>query len=366
MPHRRRSITPLYVIVAVVMTGGFALFAARHSADARRLVENLGTLDARYAAMGIVCSGLAIVNRGLLNRAAHRAVGIDAGAAAMTQTAAMGFAAQKMVKSAGAVGLAVFVREGRRRGHAPGEVAAACVLSAVASFVALGVLLVAAIVVLAASGRLTGWWIAAAVGFALYATTVAVVAVVVARSRSAALRLWTVGQRVRDRILRRDESNVDTMVTDQLFDALATARGRGAEVRTLLAHGVASKALGALMLAAAVAAVGLPVTSSGAIVVYATALAASMVTIVPGGVGTVEGSTTALLVASGAALAPATLAVVLFRGFDLLMPVAAGAVVARGRLRAPAEAVDGPGADQADDVVGADGPATASAIAVAA
>lgn len=365
MNHRRRSTSPWFLLAAVVVVCGAVVFATRHAAGARHLAGSLGSLDARFVAMGVVCSGLAIVNRGLLNRAAHRAVGIDAEAAAMTRTAAIGFAAQKLVKSAGAVGLAVFVREGRRRGHAPGEVAAACVLSAIASFVALGVLLVTAIVVLAASGRLTGWWIAAAIGFGLYACAVLVVGLVVARSRPAAVRLWTVGHRIRGRMSRRDVGPVDVTIPNQLFDALGTLRGRGSDIRALLAHGVASKVLGALMLATAVSAVGVPVGSAEAIVIYATALAASMVTIVPGGVGTVEGSTTALLVASGAALAPATLAVVLFRCFDLLMPVGAGALAARGRLRPVGEQVDtepvacGEMADRAD-VPGAAGVAGAA------
>lgn len=338
MPHHRRSTKPLVVIGAIAVVVGAALFTATYAADARRLVAGLGTVDPGFLLVGIVLSVLAIINRGLLNRAAHRAVGIDADAAEMTQTAAIGFAAQKLVRSAGAVGLAVFVREGRRRGRAPGEVAAACVLSAVASFLALGVLLTVAIALLAMSGRLDGWWIAAAAGFGLYATTVAVIGTVVARSRALALQLWITGQRLRHRIMRRevpDADAVDVSVPHHLFDAVSAARERRGDLRVLLLHGVASKVLGALMLAAAVAAVGLPVDSSGAIIVYATALAASMVTIVPGGVGTVEGSTAALLVASGAALAPATLAVVLFRCFDLLMPVAAGAVAAKGSLRAP-------------------------------
>ena len=47
-------------------------------------------------------------------------------------------------------------------------------------------------------------------------------------------------------------------------------------------------------------AVGLPITAAGALVIYATALAASLLTIIPGGIGTVEASTTALLIGAGA------------------------------------------------------------------
>ena len=77
----------------------------------------------------------------------------------------------------------------------------------------------------------------------------------------------------------------------------------------------------------------LPITAAGALVIYATALAASLLTIVPGGIGTVEASTTALLIGAGATAGAAALAVALFRLFDLWLPVLTGAAVARRDAR---------------------------------
>jgi uncharacterized membrane protein YbhN (UPF0104 family) len=104
-------------------------------------------------------------------------------------------------------------------------------------------------------------------------------------------------------------------------------------MRDLLLHAVLSKLLGALALTAAVTAVGLPVDAAGALVIYATALAASMLTIVPGGIGTVEASTAALLIGAGATAGAAAVAVALFRLFDLWLPVITGAAVARRDVR---------------------------------
>jgi uncharacterized membrane protein YbhN (UPF0104 family) len=104
-------------------------------------------------------------------------------------------------------------------------------------------------------------------------------------------------------------------------------------MRELLFHAVLSKVLGALALTAAIAAVGLPVSAAGALIIYATALAASLLTIVPGGIGTVEASTTALLIGAGATAGGAALAVALFRLFDLWLPVLTGAAVARRDAR---------------------------------
>jgi uncharacterized membrane protein YbhN (UPF0104 family) len=331
MNVRRRIIT---VAIATVLCAFGVAFIVRNGASAGQLIRGLGSIDIAVAALGLACSALAIGNRGLLNRAAHRAVGLEAGVGAMTHTAAVGFAAQKMVKSAGAVGLAVFVRHGRRRGHAAGAVAAACVLTASASFIALGVLLVAALAVLAATGALTGWWIAAAIAFAVYTLLLTPLAIFVLRSPRAAAWAWRCGQRARRMVpwSKRRESD-DAPFPTELLDAVASARSRPDAMRDLLLHAVLSKLLGALALAAAVTAVGVPVNAGGALVIYATALAASMLTIIPGGVGTVEASTAALLIGAGATAGAAALAVALFRLFDLWVPVLTGAAAARRDLR---------------------------------
>ncbi len=333
MSTRRRIIA---TVGALVVAAFASAFVAGNVGFVKQLVAGATSIDPRVAVLGIACSGLAIANRGALNRCAHRAVGLDVGVGAMTHTAAVGFAAQKLVRSAGAVGLAVFVRHGRRRGHASGPVAAACLLTAGASFAALGILLGLVVAVLAVGDRLTGWWIAAAIGFTLYSTLVALVVVVVVRSRRVAMSSWALGQRMRRRMRRRRTTDrADAAFPTELFDAIGAARARRDVMGHLVFHAVVSKLLGAMMLAAAILSVGLPVGANEALVIYATALAASMLTIVPGGVGTVEVSTAALLMAAGASAGAAAVAVALFRLFDLWLPLLTGLVLARGELERP-------------------------------
>ena len=320
MRSRLRHILPATIAVALV-----ALFALGHGAPIERVVAHLGDLRPVPVLLGVLVAALAMVNRGWMNQVAHEAVGLDTGSTEMTRAAAVGFAAQKLVKSGGAAGLAVFVRHGRRRGHAAGSVIAACVLTAAAAFLALGGLLAITIVTLAATGRLTGWWIAASIGFGVYTVIVSIAAVVLVRSRPAAAWCWNRVQRLR----RRPQTHMPT----GWFDALDVGRRRPAVLVRLLGHAVLGKLLGALILATAVASTGLDLGPTDALIVYATALAASMVSIVPGGVGVVEGSLVALLVAGGAAAAPAALAVAVFRLFDLWLPVLAGALAARGEWR---------------------------------
>lgn len=321
-------------VLAIVVAAFVGVFVVRNSAPIGELFGSIGSIDTTIALLGVSCSVLAMANRGMLNRAAHRAVGLEAGMGAMTHTAAVGFAAQKMVKSAGAAALTVFVRHGRRRGYNPAEVAAACVLTALASFVALGSVLIFAMGTLAATGRLTGWWFAAAIGFAIYATIVIALSVAIARRPQVAIWVWQLGQRIRRRLPRGDRTGAsDAPFPDELFDAFAAARRRPAAVRQVVVHAALSKLLGAMMLATAMMASGLATTMIDALLIYAAVLAASMVTIVPGGFGTVEGSMAALLLASGATAGAAALAVGLFRLFDLWLPVLTGAAAARLKLR---------------------------------
>ncbi len=313
-----------HILMIAVAAGLLAVFASGYGEPVRFMIGRIGDLRPIPVVVGVAVSMLAMWNRGWMNQVAHEAVGVRCGATEMTRTAAVGFAAQKVVKSAGAAGLAVFVRHGRRRGHQPGAVVVACVLTAVAAFLALGGLLAIAIGVLAATDRLTGWWIAAAVGFSLYAVVVIVGAVVVIRSRSTVSWAWDRVQRLR----RRPPTPMPT----GWFDALDVGCRRPTGLVRLVGHAVLGKLLGATVLTAALAATGLDVGPSDALIVYATALAASMVAIVPGGVGVVEGSLVALLVADGADAGPAALAVALFRVLDLWLPVLAGFIAARGEL----------------------------------
>jgi uncharacterized membrane protein YbhN (UPF0104 family) len=318
---------------ALVVTVLASAFVYRNAGSLAPVRDRIGHLDHRMACVGLMCSAVAIVNRGLLNQSAHRAVGLDAGLGAMTQTSAVGFAAQKIVKPSGAAGLAVFVRHGRDRGHDAGTVTAACMLTAAASFSALGILLGCVVAVLAVTDQLSGWWIAAAAGFGATALAVVAVSALFLRSQGMATRVWSIGVSTVRRLRRRTGDGPVSPLPDDLFRGVAQARQRRRTLARVVLHAVVSKGLGALMLAAAVAASGLPVAVTDALIIYATALTASIVTIVPGGIGVVESSTAAMLIASGASAGGAALAVALFRVLDLWLPLALGALLARRGIR---------------------------------
>jgi uncharacterized membrane protein YbhN (UPF0104 family) len=324
------------LLIAATLIGFALVFLRSQLAPAGDLVGRLSSVDPRLAVMGLAVSSAAIVNRGMINRAAHAAVGLDVGVGEMTRTSAVAFAAQKFMKSAGAVGLAVFVRHGRRRDRAAGTVATACVLTAVGAFVGLGVVLAVTIGVLATTGRLTGWWLAAAAGFGVWSILVGVVGAALLRGRRTAAWVWTRIQRVRRWRGRLAPGAIDPPMPTAVFEALDRSRRHRGALRRLVAHCVLGKCLGAAMLFVALVAAGVTTGPTEILVVYATALAASLLSILPGGIGTVEGSTMALLVAGGADPAAAVLAIGLFRAFDLWLPLLVGAALARTEAREPA------------------------------
>jgi uncharacterized membrane protein YbhN (UPF0104 family) len=323
------------VIVAVLMAGAVAFAITNGPA----LAAAVGGL--RHAALGPMLAGLAlsaiaIVNRAATNRAAHLAVGLDVPRWSMLRPTTAGFAADKIVRSGGVSGATVLVRHGTRHSYPHGSVLAATLLARVASFAALGILMTGAVIALLLSGHLTTLWLAAAIGFVVYALVAAVIAIVLIRRRDLAERLWAGLARRAPRIA----ASVGPDPVGEVATALTAARCNGPLVRRVMAHAIGGKALGVAMLLAAGLAVGLPISATGALVAYATALLASLASMTPGGLGAVEGSTTALLVAAGAGIAPAAVAVALFRIFDLWIPVAAGAAVMRDPRQRPAAEPD--------------------------
>lgn len=288
--------------------------------------------------VGVGLSLAAVTNRGLQYRSAYRAAGLEVPASAIIRTTASGYAANKVVRVAGASGLAVFLVDGRRRGFASSAVMTGCAIASVGSFVALGTLLMSSAMLMALTGELSAWWTAALGAFLLEAVVLGLLLRSVITDGRVARRAEAVAVGAVDRWQRR-RTRVDGprvmpsrprawSVVDQAGRAYERCRVNPVPAGRVLAHALMSKALGAAMLATAVQAFDLRLGLGTVVVLYATALAASFVSILPGGVGMVEASMTALLVSHGVPASAAALAVLLFRLFDLGLPVAVGLMVA--------------------------------------
>lgn len=320
------------LLVYLCAIAGAVFFTATNLPTLETALAGLRDASTMPIVAGVALSVAAMVNRGFLNRAAHVAVGLDVQPISMIKTAAAGFAANKVVKTAGASGLAVFVRSGNRHGYAPSTVAAACVVAAGSSFFALGALVSFNLIVLARAGQLSAWWLTAGTAFLLYTVGIAAAMLLAKRRQAAARRLWISGRRLVGRI-RRKSMEGETVGLDDLYEAMTAARANTAWSVRVLAHAVVSKLLGAGMLLAGASAADLPIPVTGVLLIYTTALVTALLSILPGGLGLVEATTAAMFVSAGAPLGVAVVAVALYRVFDLWIPVVTGAVVGRHELR---------------------------------
>lgn len=331
-PMTRRVTTPDRLL-RLALTAGACVFVWTNAATVDAAITGIRGADFALILCGIGLSLVAMYNRGLLNHAAHRSVGLAPGRGDMATTAAVGFAANKLLRSGGASGLAVFVRQGRRAGFAAGRVSAACVIAAASSLAALGVILAATIGLLGVTGRLEGWWLVVGIGFLAYCSILLLAVASALRSEQHMTRLWTGAQRLGNRVLRRRRP-IDVAGVSELYGALGLARGNRRWTDRVLAHALMSKALGAAMLHVSSNAVGIQLSPAGAMVIYTAVLMASMASVMPAGVGVVEAAAGAMFVAAGAPFAVAAVAVALFRIFDVWIPVAAGAVLGRDEMAA--------------------------------
>lgn len=310
---------------------GSVVFFSSNGSSLGELTPHLGNLGPIPVLVGVVLSGLGMLNRAGGARASHRCVGLEVPAWSMVRPTMVAFAADKVVRAFGFSGLTVMVRHGDQAGYPRALVFASTMVAKVTSFASLGVFLSASVLILWADNRLTRWWLAAAAGFATYAVFGVVVIGAIAQHRGAVERWW-------ERLERRTQlarSIAGPQPVDTIADGVRVARHHPARVALVLLHSLGSKLIGASMLLASVVAVGETANPGTVLVIYSTALLASVASVSPGGVGAVEVSMVAVLVGSGVEFGAAVVIVALFRLLDLWLPLAAGgtATLIRRRLR---------------------------------
>lgn len=321
----------LQLVPTLAITAGSGAFIAANGPALAEAAARVHQLSIGAVMIGVALSCLAILNRGGKARASHRAVGLGVPRWSMVRPTMAGFTADKVVRSGGLSGMAVMLRHGSRAGYSHGSVWASTVVVKVTSFVSLGVFLLVSVATLALDGRLTRWWLAAAIGFLIYAVCGAALMAVVAHHRGLADRWW---ERARTRFPRLAKAVGGRDPIGAIADGLNAARTNRRLLRQVAGHAVLAKGLGAAMLLVASHAAGSPLAVSTVVVSYSTVLLASFASMTPGGLGVVEASATALLIGTGVGTTDAIVIVALFRVLDMWIPLIVGAVAlwpTRGR-----------------------------------
>lgn len=222
-----------------------------------------------------------------------------------------------------------------RAGARPGEVATGLAVSGVVSLSAFVAIIGIAAV---ASGR-TALLVGGLNALALSAVPVVVLAVVLRsaslRARSVAPLSWVL--RLVQRVTRRPAGDADALVVSAL-DHLARAEMRPRQVASATVFAVLTWTADLATLGFSLAAVGAPVTMASVpllVLAWAAGVTSAGVGLVPGGVGVVELTMTAVMAAAGIPLAPALSGVLLYRIVAFWLVLAAGWVLVAVAVRRP-------------------------------
>jgi uncharacterized protein (TIRG00374 family) len=325
----RSRVRRLWKRVALGIVAVFAaVFVVQHHEDIPDAWSVMRTASPSWLTLAALFAVAWLVNYGLLHSAAQRAAGLPTRVFAVTAPAIAANFLNMITKSGGMAGLAMLLADGRRRGNPRGPVVAAYLLAAALVEMAFGATLVGAMILVWVSDRLTGAEIVASIVFALYLGVRVGILVVAWRSRHSLRQLFVLPGRVAAWLRRRPHQPSGHRAADDLHEAMALVRRAPARSLPTVAHSVVVALLGVLTLWAVVAAVGAGHSLIVALVGYAVTVLFTIVGFLPSGVGFVEVSLGAVLVSFGADGPQAAAVVVLYRIFQLWLPVVVGALLA--------------------------------------
>jgi uncharacterized protein (TIRG00374 family) len=234
-----------------------------------------------------------------------------------------------VAKSGGLAGLSVFRREAARRDVPSGPVTAAYVTATVGGDAAFAALLVVALTVLTAAGRMQRPELLACGVFVVYLLVTAGLLVAATRSREALGRIRRLPERLTRRV-RRSPSRAEPSRSDDLFDAVERLRTRPSAAIPVLAMTFGIELAGVAILFASMRAVGVGAGVVVALVGYAVSTLFAIVGVLPSGLGFAEVSLGAVLVSYGVPAATATVVVLVDRLLEMWLPLLVG-FVALGR-----------------------------------
>lgn len=326
--HRHRIGAALLGVVALV-------FVYANRREVPKMWRILTTARPLWCLEAGVLVVLWMANDTGLQRATLRATGVRMSVGKVALGAGVAHFLNLTTKSAGAAGLAGFRAEARRAGLPENSVTAGYVLGALLTEWAFAGVLLASFVVLATDGRLSATDLVGLGVFVVYAGSRVLMLIAATRDRSRLRRLMRLPARLWASVRRRSPcEGIDRSdkAADELFDSLQLVRGRARVLLPAVGHALATEVIAAAILWACVHAVGAPLGPLQSLVAYSVSALFGIIGFLPGGIGFVEVSLSAVLVGFGTAGVTAAAAVVLYRLFEWWLPVAIGGACAH-RLR---------------------------------
>lgn len=284
-------------------------------------------------------TGLGIVNLGLVYWVGQRAAGVRMRA---REGIVLGTAAtfvNLLAKSNGLAGVMLFTGRARRKGEPTGPAVAGYLLVNVVGHLALGLVLAISLGALALAGAFTKLDAVAAGVFVVFMTVTVGGLAAALRSRSAVRALYALPQRLERRLRhlvkrRAGPERMSHSAADELYEAVLELRRERRRAVPVFLLALAVDLIAVAQIYAAMQAVGAPGGLTVALAGYGISTLLGVIGLLPGGLGFVELSLAAVLIAAGTPAGAAAAAVVLYRLAELWVPLAAGAVAAHSTSRA--------------------------------
>jgi uncharacterized membrane protein YbhN (UPF0104 family) len=328
-PALRGRASPVQRVLAGAVVLLAAWFIVANGQELRGVMGVLRHATPGWLAAGVVVCGMWLVNQAAFHAAAQRAVGLSASVRRLLVPSCAAVFLNIVVKSGGMAGLGALRSEGRTLAKPLGAVTAAYLLVAVTGEVGFAAVLAGAIAVMVADGILTAAEVLGVVVFLLYLGARLGLLLAAVRSREAARRVASAPTRLWARVRRLPPPRVDTRAADEVVDAVGVLRASPGQAVPVLAHALAVEGLGVILVWVSMEAVGIHARPALALVSYAVSVLFTIVGILPAGLATVELSMTAVLVSSGVVASTAAAAVILYRLFELWLPLGVGSLSAR-------------------------------------
>jgi len=327
--------------LATVAVGAVA-FAAANRSQVPLVARVLRQANPRFVGLALAICALGLLNQAALHHATQRAVGLRPRFMKSLQAATAALFLNLVVKSGGMAGATAFVRADPG-GHRRGRVVVAYLLATLLGQLTFAVVLAASLVLIWEDGRLTSVDMAASLVFAGIMAGVLAALVAGLHSREALRRVHSLPRRIalRARTIlgppnaASPRGGADHSGADDLYDAVQVLARRPARATSAVAHAFGVEALGTASLWSVLRALGAQPGWTLALVAYAVSVLFAIVGFLPGGLGFVEAGLGAVLVSYGITGPVAVAAVVLYRLFELWIPVAVGAWTAQSLVRSP-------------------------------
>lgn len=314
-----------------------AAFVAANHAELPRTWRALRSAHGGWLIAGILAMVAWFADMASTHAASWRAAGLTVRTRELMAPVMAATSLNLVVKSGGLAGLPAMMSHGRRHHASRGAVTAAYVLVSTMMELAFAAFAIVAVALLAVDHRLGAAEVAAAAAFCSYVLARLALIVSATRSRGRVRAAYAAPQRLWARLRRRPAPDVDHTAADELYDALQLVIHRPGAFARIGCGALVADAISVFELFVACRSIGLHVALSVAFAAYAVSALFGIITIVPGGLGFVELSLGAVLVSFGASAAAAAAVVVLYRMFELWLPLLAG-LIASHRLRVSAAA----------------------------